>query len=186
MKNLSSTILAITILGSSNHLLLAEEDPTFEISAFIVGIQGQGFVGDQQTGEGDSWEFPEGFEGSMFTHDIEDTPVDFEAVAVGPNGSGTYGHASCHAQADDVSVTLLGSALGAIDGGEDDLQYAESYAQMHGEFHISILEPAKVEFELCNETGLASSWGKLYIRKLVNGNFQTLEEHVTSSNQGEV
>lgn len=185
MTKATNYVLAITIASIGANCIHADDptEPAFEIAAFIVGIEGQGFIGNNATEVGESWEFPTGQAGSYYVHSVEETPIEFEEVAISPLGGGTYGRALCTTEVTDTTVSVQATTLGIMDGG-DAGEFAESYAQVHGEFHIQIDEPALIAYHLCNDTAESSAIGKIYIRKLVNGNFQTMIENVTTSDSG--
>lgn len=175
------TAVCVAALGATS---LHADDSVFSVSAFIAGIEGQGFVGNESTEVGETWDFPSGQEGSYYVHNVNDLPIEFEELLTSPSGGSSYGHSKCTAEVTSTNITLQASNLGVVDGGETG-EYADAYAQVHGEFHILIDKPALIEFDLCNETNGTSAWGKLYLRKLQGANFATMYENVTSSDSGE-
>ena len=179
----TAIMLTSSLILSATAFPVLADDAAFTVPAFIAGIQGDGFVGDQDTEEGSSWDFPAEEEGSLFIHSIEDTPFSFEDVAINPSGAGTYGLASCVTEVEPEKLTLYGSALAMVDA-RGSGEFADSYAQVHGEFHLSFDQPVELTYHLCNDTDGASTVSKLYLRKLVNGNFQTVISNITTSNQG--
>ena len=183
LKTRTTIVLGTSLLLSAPAMPVLADDPAYTVAAFIAGIQGDGFVGDQESEEGASWNFPSEEEGSLFIHSVEETPFSFEDVAVNPSGAGTYGMASCITEVEPEKLTLYGSALAMVDA-RGSGEFADSYAQVHGEFHLSIDEPVKLAYHLCNDTDGFGTSAQLHIRKLVNGNFQPLVSNHTSSNQG--
>lgn len=183
MTTTTKSLLAVCTVAFGATSLHADDSP-FSISAFIVGIEGEGFVGNNDTQVGVSWDFPSEQEGSLYVYDVADTPLSFEETVTSPLGGISYGRAECVAEVTETQVIVEASTLcfnDRTEGGE----YVYSYAQVHGEFHIQIDSPCTIEYDLCNETnGLANTWGQLYLRKFVNGNFQTMVEHVTNYGAG--
>lgn len=181
--NTTTTFAAIALVTSLGTVNLNADDPIFEVSAFIVGIEGEGFAGDEATGIGYDWEFPSGG-GSQYFYDVDDLPVEFEKTMETPLGAVSYGHAKCEGEVTDTSVQIFGlstAGVGIADDG-DPSQFVRAYSQVHGEFHLSIPEGATLDFELCAVTEGQTAMTQMYIRKLVNGNFQTVFEHVLFSN----
>ena len=183
MKNprlsLIATGLSVLITGS-----LQAEDSIFSVETFIAGIEGDGFLGDEKTGQGLEWEFPSsnGNGGSYFVHSVDDTPLQFEdSVSNDIDDGDSYGFGRCVALVTESGVQLEASALCFARAGEVG-QYADSYVQVHGEFHIHLEEDALLQYDLCNEFfGSAGGSSKLYIRKLVSGNWAPMIQLLSSS-----
>ena len=183
MTTTKTTMIALCVAAFGTTSLHAE-DSLFEVSAFIVGIEGEGFAGDEVTEQGDTWAFHAG--GSQYFYSVDDLPQEHEQTIVGPLGGFSAGVTTCEATLTDTSVQIYGVAAGftGITEGGDPSAYAQSYAQVHGEFHLSVPEGATMDFELKALTEGQSSNAQLFIRKLVNGNFQTVYENVLPSNAG--
>ena len=185
-----STISILAALGTGLGSLNADE-PLFEVSAFIAGIEGEGFAGDEDTEVGVSWEFPSWQDGSYYVYDVEDLPIAFEEQHSNPLplGSATAGLAECSAEVTDAYVDVFAMAygMGGVQDAGDATQFTRTYAQTHGEFHIMINDDAEVEYDLRSVTSGNTAWAQIYIRKLVNGNFQTVIEHTLFiDNDGEL
>ena len=155
---------------------------TFEIPAFIVGIAGEGFVGDETSGKGSEWNFNQNGPGSVFHHDLTDVPLDYEDWTNGSQGGASHGRGIFEHLITDTVLRFSASAS-ALAAGGDAGEHAESYAQVHGEYHLEITEDSTIEYDLCNDTQGQSTMGSLHIRKLVGGNFQTLVTHTSGSAQ---
>ena len=186
MKNprlsLIATGLSVLITGS-----LQAEDSIFSVGAFIAGIDGYGFLGDEKTGEGLEWEFPSsnGNGGSYYVHSVDDTPLQLEdSVSSDINDGASYGLGQCEALVTESGVVLDASSLCFSDAGEIG-EYAHTYVQVHGEFHIHLEEDAILQYDLCNEFfGSTTGWSQLYIRKLVSGNWSSMIQQISSANGG--
>lgn len=183
MTATTKSLLAVCVTAFVTTSLHAE-DSIFQVSAFIAGIDGSGFVGNQETQVGETWDFTPGQDTSFFVHSADDTPVQFEDFATSPLGGSTYGRGECLVEITETGVDLLITTLGFVDGG-DAGEYASAYSQVHGEFHVWLSEPAMLDYQWCNNSTGDGSWSKLYLRKLVNGNFQTVDNLVTSPNSGQ-
>ena len=179
----TAVVLSSSLVLSALALPARADDPAFTVPAFIAGIVGDGFVGDQSTQEGSTWAFPAEQEGSLFIHSLEDTPFSFQETAINPSGAGTYGHASCVTEVEPEKLTLYGSALAMVDARESG-EFADGYAQVHGEFHLSFDQPVQLAYHLCNDTDGLGTNSKLHLRRLVNGNFQSIVSQVTMADQG--
>ena len=178
---LVAAVLTTTVAAS---VQIHADDPLYEVSAFIVGIEGEGFAGNAVTDQGDTWEFFPG--GSQYFHTVDDLPLENEQQLLGPLGTFSAGVTKCEATLTDTSVQIFGLAssyAGIVEGG-DPSAYAQSYTHVHGEFHLSLPKGATMDFQLKALTEGQSANVQLYIRKLENGNFQTVFENTLPSNSG--
>ena len=183
-KATTLTLTAITVLGTLGTTSLNAEDSLFQISAFITGVDGDGVARYDETDAGSTWSFPINQSNQYYVHTVDDLPISFENEVIHPNGAMSSGTALADTEITSTSVEIVGvtttdAGIGA--GGDQDL-YTQSYSHVHGEFHLSVDDGARVSYSLCGITVSSSASVKLYIRKLVNGNFQTLIEQVISSN----
>ena len=178
-----AAIALVTSLGTVN-LNLNADDPLFEITAFITGIDGGGFVGNEETGAGPSWSFPVNQAGEYYVHTVDGLPLDFEGEVIHPDGAMTSGTAVAETEITSTGVEILAitTANAGISTGGDTNLYTQSYAQVHGEFHLTVEDGANLYYRLCGITVHTSAWSKIYIRKLANGNFQPMFEQVIGSN----
>ena len=177
----------ICMLTACTNVLISQsliaDDATFDVPSFIVGIGGQGFIGDGKTEVGESWNFnPDGLS-SVFFHDVNDTPLDFEDWVISPLGGSSYGRGQCSVEVTDTQLFIENTAIGFADGG-DAGEFAEAYVQVHGEFHLYIDADSTIDYELCNETNGSSTWGRLFIRRLVSNQWVTMTELETFSDAG--
>lgn len=179
--SVTTIICAFTAMTAASFAIA--DDPVFEVSAFIAGIEGEGFIGNINGEDGATWEFPAGQSGSYYVNSLDDMPIEFVESATGPLGGESRGGVQCTAEAtlDTVSVRAVCGTF--VDGGPSN-EYGTAYGQAHGEFHIQINKPSLVVYDLCNDTTGSSAWGQLFLRKLVNGNFQTMVKVLTSSDAG--
>ena len=174
--NTTTTFAAIAVAASLGTAHLQADDPIFEVSTFIAGIEGDGFVGNQDTGEGLSWEFPGWPDMSSYIYDIADLPIEYQAEETHPLGGLTTATAHCSGEVTETGVELTAyttASVGVQTGGDPSL-FADSFAQVHGEYHLTVNEASMLEYSLCGETIGSVSGIQLYIRKLVSGNWQTL------------
>jgi hypothetical protein len=182
--NTTTTFAAIALVTSLGTVNLNADDPIFEVSAFITGIDGGGFAGNEETGEGPSWSYPENQSGEYYVHTVDGLPLDFEGEVIHPDGATTNGTAAAETEITSTSVEILAVTTGGagIESGGDPNLYTQSYSQVHGEFHLSVDDGANLYYRLCGITVGSGAFVKIYIRKLVNGNFQTMFEQVIGSN----
>lgn len=175
--------VVLTTTVAANVQTYAEDD-LYNVSAFIVGIQGEGFAGDEVTEQGDTWVFHPG--AVQYFHSVDDLPQEHDQAVVGPLGGFSAGVTKCEALLTDTSVEIYGLAVGyaGITEGGDPSAYAQTYAHVHGEIHLYLPEGAAIDFELKALTEGQSANVQLFIRKLVNGNFQTVYENTVPSNSG--
>lgn len=177
------TLTASLILGTLASTTLHADDPLFEVSAFITGIDGDGFVGDEAAERGLDWSFPVNQSNEYFIHNVNDLPLQFQNEAMHPNGGETRGAVIATSEVTDTSVEILAitSTEAGVNQGGDLSLFTQSYVHVHGEFHLAVQDDVEVHYDLCGFTLNSSAWTKLFIRKLVNGNFQTVVEHIISS-----
>lgn len=180
---MKTTCTAALIAVSTLSPLLHADHPIFSVSAFIAGIEGDGFVGDADTEVGATWEFPWWQDGSYYVYSVDDTPFEFNELASSALGGDSYGGGRCVTEVTDSTVFVSATTDAFVNGG-DTFEFADAYTQVHGEFHLQIDAPASIEYDFCNETNQSTAWGQIYLRKLVGGTFQTMVELVTLSDAG--
>ena len=185
MRNATTCLLSAVVLSTvATNVQSHAEDDLYEVSAFIVGFDGEGFSGDENTNQGETWVFHPG--GNQYFHSVDDLPLEFEQEIVGPLGGFSTGLAKCEATLTDTSVEIYGLASGfaGLTQGADPSAYAQTYAHVHGEFHLYLPKGATVDFELKAVTEGQSANVQLFIRRFVNGNFQTIHQNTVPSNSG--
>lgn len=167
-----TTLTAFTLLAMAAS---ARGEATFEVSAFIVGVGGEDFVVDEASAKNAEWNFNQNGPGSVFHHDLTDAPLDYEDWSYGPQGGASHGRG--------MFEHLIADTVLRFSAGVEPVEYAESYAQVRGEYHLEIAADSTIAYDLCNDTQGLSTMGSLYIRKLVGGNFQTIVAHTSGSEQ---
>ena len=175
--------IALTAFTAIAMVTSARGDATFEVSLFAVGIDGHGFVGDEATEKGSEWSFNPSGSGSVFHFDVDDAPIDLEDWTNGSLGGASHGRGIFEHQITDTVLRFSANAS-ALAAGVEPGEYAQSYAQVHGEYHLSIDEASTIEYDLCIDNEGDITLGQLHIRKLVNNQFQALVSHTTLPNQG--
>lgn len=164
------TLAALTALAM---MASARGDASFEVPVFIVGVGGHGFVGDETTEKGSEWSFNPNGPSSVFHHDVDDAPLDYENWTNGSLGGASHGRGIFEHQISDTVLRFSANASALVAGVEPG-EYAQSYTQVHGEYHLSIDEASTIEYDLCSDTDGNITLGQLHIRKLVNNQFQTM------------
>ena len=168
--------IALTAFTAIAMMTSARGDATFDVAIFAVGIDGQGFVGDEATEKGSEWSFNPSGSGPIFHFDVDDAPIDMEEWTNGSLGGASHGRGIFEHQITDTVLRFSANAS-ALAAGVEPGEYAESYAQVHGEYHLSIDEASTIEYDLCIDTEGDITLGQLHIRKLVNSQFQAVVSH---------
>lgn len=133
-KTTTLTLTAVAILGTLGTTSLNAEDSLFEITAFITGVDGEGFARYDETDEGASWSFPVNQSNEYYVHNVDGLPINFESEVFHPNGAMSSGTAVAETEITSTGVeisgvTTVGAGIGA--GGDQDL-YTQSYSQVLG------------------------------------------------------
>ena len=187
MKNLTTTLAFASLSIVSFQAAHAEDEPLFDVGAFIAGMQAEGRFGTSDAPLEGSWSFPEDQETAAYVYDIADTPMEFEQDGVGPGGATNHGRTACIAEVDETTVTIGMMAENSVDTAGQVMPYM-TWAQVSGEFHININAPAELNYEFCAYTENVSAYSVLRVKKLVNGTFggAPLAEQNVPSNAGSI
>lgn len=170
-RQTARTLLPATVLGLLGTVNVAIADATFDVTAFIVGVGGEGECTDAAGETLGDWDFAPGDATSKFYHSMDDAPIALQLGVFDPIGAESQGRGVFDAVRTDTTLSMLAACRTVARNGNGP-GHAKSYTAVHGEFHIKIDEPSILHSEWCHDTNGPGTWGQLRLRKLVNGNFQ--------------